>query len=151
MRERLGDLRRQRLDVQLARDLLEHAAALGAGRVVAADELQRHDRVDRDVEVHAQQVDVHRLAAHRVVLGALQDGRRGLAVGDDLEHGAPGGKRVAQLARVGAEGDRVAVASVEDAGDAAAAAQAARGAGALGLARGDGELRRLRGHGDGEG
>ena len=71
--DRLGDRVRQRLDVQLARDLLEHAALLDAGRLLAAGQLERHDRVDRDVEVDAQQVDVHRLAAHRVVLGALED------------------------------------------------------------------------------
>ena len=70
---------------------------------------------------------------------------------DDLEHGAASGERVAQLARVGAEGDRLAVAAVEDAGNAAAATQAARGARALGRARGDRKLGALGCHGDAEG
>ena len=33
------------------------------------------DRVDGDVEVHAQEVDVHRVPAHRVALGVLEHGR----------------------------------------------------------------------------
>jgi hypothetical protein len=60
--------------------VLEHAALPGAGCVVAADELQRDDGVDGDVEAHAQEVDMQRLAAHRVALGVLEDRRGGLAV-----------------------------------------------------------------------
>ena len=64
--------------VQLARDLLEHAAFLDARGVLDAGQLERHDRVDRLVQAHAQQVDVDGLAAHRVALGLLEHDRRRL-------------------------------------------------------------------------
>ena len=63
---------------ELARDLLEHAALLDAGRVLDARQLDRHDRADLLVEADAQQVDVGGLAAHRVALGVLQHHRRRL-------------------------------------------------------------------------
>ena len=145
--DRLRDRRRQRLDVQLARDLLEHAAFLDARRVVDAGQLERHDRVDRLVEVHAQQVDVDGLAAHGVALGLLEhDRRRFLAVDAEVEHGARAREREAQLARVGVEADRLAAAAVEHAGHAAAAAQAARRARARRVAAVDVELGGRVGH-----
>ena len=75
---------------------------------------------------------MRRLAAQRVALGVLEDGRRRRAVDLQLEHGAGAVQRVAQLARVDGEGERLAAAAVEDAGDLALAAQAAGGARALG-------------------
>ena len=51
-----GIARRQRLDVELARDLLQHAALLDARRL--ADELHRDRRVDRLVEPNLVEVDV---------------------------------------------------------------------------------------------
>ena len=65
----LGDLARERLDVELARDLLEHAALDDPGGLLGAGELERGGRVDRDVEADAEEVDVQRVAAHGVVAG----------------------------------------------------------------------------------
>ena len=108
---------------------------------------RRDDRVDGHVEAHAQEVDVHRVPAHRVALGVLEHGRGGLAVELELDHGAARGERVAQLALVDGERQRVLAAAVEDAGHLALAAQAAGGARVGDLARGDGELGGLTGHG----
>ncbi len=121
-------------DVQLAGDLLEHAAFLDARRLLDAGQLQRHHGADRLVESHAQQVHVHGLAAHGVAVGLLEDDRRGLlAVDAQIQHGARPGEREAQLAGVGVEAHRLAAAAVDDAGDAPGAAQASRGARAFGL------------------
>ena len=125
----------QRLDRHLARDLLEHAAVLDAGRVLGADQLERHRRLDRHVEPDPQQVDVHGLAADRVALELLEDDRRGRAAVElEIEHRAGVGERVAQLAGVDLERDRLLAAAVDDAGHVAVAAQPARGARAGGLA-----------------
>ena len=51
-----GIARRQGLDVELARDLLEHAALLDARRV--ADEVHRERCVDRLIEPNLVKVDV---------------------------------------------------------------------------------------------
>src|SRR5207302_773717 len=114
----LGDRVRQRFDVELARYLLEHAAFLDAGRVLDARQLQGHDGVYRLVEANAQQVDVYRRAAQRVTLGFLEHDRRGLfAVDAEVEHRARRGKREAQLAGVGVEAQRLALAAVDNARD----------------------------------
>ena len=76
MLDRVRDLGRQRLDVQLARDLLEHAAGLDAGGVLGAGELEHDGRVDLLSEVDAQQVDVHRVARDRMTLVVLEHDRR---------------------------------------------------------------------------
>ena len=139
--DRLGDRGRKRFDVQLARELLEDAAFLDAGSVVDAGEFERHDRVDRLVQAHPQQVDVGGLAAHRVALGLLEHDRGGLgAVDAEVDHGARAGKRDSQFARVDAEADGVDAAAVEHAGDAPGAAQAPCGARAVGVATCDFEL-----------
>ena len=133
--DRVGDVAGQRLDGELARDLLEHAALLDAGRVLGADQLEHHGGADRLVEADPQQVDVHRLAGDRMADELLDHDRRGCgAVDAQLEHRAGVGERVAQHARVDLERDRVLAAAVDDAGDVAGAAQAARRARAGGLA-----------------
>ena len=67
----------QRLDVELDRALREHAALDDAGRVVGAEELERDRRLDRDLHVDAQEVDVHGLAAHGMALDVLDEHRAG--------------------------------------------------------------------------
>ena len=64
----VGDVGRQRFDGDLAGDVLEHAAALDAGRVVGAFELDRNLGLDRFVRSTCIQVEVLEAAAHRVVL-----------------------------------------------------------------------------------
>jgi hypothetical protein len=127
--------------------VLEHASLDGARGLVAADELEGHDRMDGDVQIHAQEVDVHRVPAHGVALSVLEHRRSRVAAQLELDHGAAGSERVTQLALVDGEGHRVVAAAVEDAGHLALAAQAARGARVGDLARGDGELGGLTGHG----
>ena len=60
----------QRLDVQLARDVLEHAALLDAGRLLDTLELERDGRLDRLVEPHLEQVEVDHVALDRVASAA---------------------------------------------------------------------------------
>ena len=62
---------RQRFHVDLARDLLEHAAFLDARRLLDAVQLQRDGRLDLLVEVHAQEVDVRRLPVDGMALCLL--------------------------------------------------------------------------------
>ena len=132
----------QRLDVDLARLLGEHAALDDARRLVGAEQLEHDRRVDRLVHVHAEEVHVHDLAAHRMALEVLDEHRDGFAAVDgDVEDRARVRERVAQDARVDGEVRRLAVAAVDDAGHLARAAQAAGGARALGLAGGEGKLR----------
>ena len=54
----LGDLRRQRLDGDLAGDVLEHAALADAGRLVGPLELDRNLRLDLLVEADLEEVEV---------------------------------------------------------------------------------------------
>jgi hypothetical protein len=123
----LGDARGQRLDVELARDVLHHAALLDARCVLDALELDRDGGVDLLVEADLEQVDVDDLVADRVVLLVLDDHRHRLAVADlDVDHGGAGDQRGTQLARVDPHGGAVA-AAVDDAWDLALAAEAARG------------------------
>ena len=99
--------------------------SLTPGGLLGAGQLELHGRLDLDVEPHAQQVDVHRLAADRVALEFLEhDRRRRGALDLEVEHCAGVRERVAQFARRNLEGDRVLAAAVEDAGHVAA-----RGAG----------------------
>ena len=128
--DRLGDLHRQRLDVDRRRWLREHAALLDAGRVLGAVEMDVDGRLDRDVESHFLQVDVADVAADRVALVLLEDRRlrRRLAVDDDVEHRVQArraGQRRAQLALVDGERLRRRTA-VEDARNEALLAQAPR-------------------------
>jgi hypothetical protein len=110
-----------------------------ARRVLGADELDRHDRLDRLAQVHPQEVHVGRLTAHRVMLGVLEHGRRALAVQRELDDGARRLQRVPQVARVHGERERIAAAAVEDAGDETFATQAAGRPRALDVAGLNGE------------
>ena len=127
----LGDLGRQRFDGDLAGDVLEHAAALDAGGVLGALELDRDLGLDRLVELHLLQVDVLEAAADRVQLLLLDHDRDRFAALDleVEERGALGDDR-AHLAFGDLEGARLRAAGVDDARAPAVAAQAARGAGA---------------------
>ena len=65
-------------------DVLEHAALLDAGRLLAALELDRHRGLDLLVQPHLEQVDVHHLVADRVELLVLDD-HRTASLPPDLE------------------------------------------------------------------
>ena len=71
-------------------DVLEHAALAHAGRRPRRRSSTIGDgRLDRLVEAHADEIDVHHVAAHGVALGVLEHGRRRPAAVDrELEHGA---------------------------------------------------------------
>ena len=116
--------------------------SIDARGVVGAEQLEHDRRVDRLVHVHAEEVHVDDLAAHRVALEVLDEHRRGRAAVDaDVEDRAGVGERVAQDARVDGEVRRLAVAAVDDAGHLARAAQPAGGTRALGVAGVEGKLR----------
>ena len=75
---RSGTSSGERLDRDLARDLLQRAALADARRVGSADELDADRRLDRPVEPHDDEVDVGDAAADRVALELLEDrGPRG--------------------------------------------------------------------------
>ena len=140
MLESVRDVVRERLDRQLARDELEHAALLDAGRVLGTDEFEDHRRLDRLVEPDAKQVQVHSRAADRVADEVLDDDRRaGRAIDLELEHGARVLQREPQRPLVDLEGDRVLAAAVDDPGDVPLASQAPRGARSGGVAVAYGE------------
>ena len=108
-------------------------------------QLEHDDGVDRLVHVHAQEVEVDRLAAHRVVLDVLDDHRRRGGVVDlEVEHGAGVRERRAERQRVNCERERLLAAAVDDAGHEPLLAQAARRARALDGARGDLECLMIR-------
>jgi len=99
----VGDLAGQRLDVELARDVLEHAALLDAGRLLDPGQLDRDRGLDLLVEADLEQVDVHDLLAHGVDLLVLDDHRQGLGVADlGVEERAPR-EHLAQLAELDLE------------------------------------------------
>ena len=81
----LGDVRRERLDVDLARDEREHPARLRA--LGLADELDDDGRVDGLVETHLAQVDVRDRPAQRILLVLGEDRRmhRRLALDHHVE------------------------------------------------------------------
>ena len=140
MDDDVGQVARQRLDVELQRVLGEDAALGDAGGLVGALDLQLDRGLDRLVEVHPQEVHVHVLAADGVALQVLDDdGLGAAAVEGEVQDRAGLGERVAQEDGVDLEGAGLIGAAVDDAGDEPAAAQAARGARALDGARGDGE------------
>ena len=145
MLDDVGKVVGEREHVDLARLLAEHAALGDAGRLLGADEVEHGGGVDRLAHVDAQQVDVDRLAAHRVVLDVLDDHRGGLAAVDgEVEDRARVRERRAQDARVDREGLRLVAAAVDDAGDETLAAQPAGGARPLDGAGGDLECGVLR-------
>ena len=124
--DRLGDVGRQRLDVELVGHVLEHAALLDAGRLLGALEVTCTGRLDLLVEAHLEQVDVEQLVTDRVLLLVLHDHRAGRAV--DLEVDQRGSVRPARARSVSAfdlEGGAVAaLPAVDDARHVALAAQA---------------------------
>jgi hypothetical protein len=126
-RDVLGNVGGQRLDVQLARDLLEHAAALHSGRVLGAGELDENGRVHLLAQVHLDQVEVHHVGAHRVQLLVLHHDRdHGVAADLQVDHGRAGVQRLAQRARIDLERLALAAAAaVDDARHEAGPAQAA--------------------------
>ena len=81
----LRNIRRQRLDVKLARDLLHHATDLCPRRL--ADELHRDRRLDRLVEANLVKVDVRDRPTDGVLLVILENGvMRGLlALDHDID------------------------------------------------------------------
>src|SRR5205085_9363070 len=94
----------QRLDVDLTRDLLQHAALRDAGGLGAAVELDDGGGLDRLGEVDPQEVDVQQVAGDRVALLLLHHDGRGAAVQLEVDHRAAVRERVAQFAGVDLEG-----------------------------------------------
>ena len=88
----LWDAGRERLDLDLARDLLHAAALLRPRRV--ADELHGDRRLDRPIEPHLVEVDVRDGAADRVALEVLKDGvvRRRLPLDHDVDDRVEAGR-----------------------------------------------------------
>ena len=131
-RDVVGNGGGQRLDVELVRDLLHHAALLDAGSLLGALDVDRHRRLDLLVEAHLEQVDVHDLAADRVKLLVLDDHGAGLALDLQVDQRGPVHEHLAQHAGVDLERRAVAVgAAVDHAGHDACAAQPAHGAAAV--------------------
>ncbi len=125
--DRVRNVGRERLDRQLARDLLEHAALLDARGVIDAGELEHDRRLDRLVEADAEQVDVHRVAADRMADELLEhDGRGRGTVDAQVEQRAGVRERIAKLPRVDRERDRILATAVDDAGDLTLPSQATR-------------------------
>ena len=123
----LWDLHRQRLDVDLALHLGQHAAFLRTRRL--AHELHRDARLDRLVEAHLVQVDVRDVPANRILLIILEDRcvRRGLPFEDDVEdrvEPAGAGQDPAQLTLGHGDGVGLLALAVEDARDKTFLAQA---------------------------
>ena len=111
--------RRQRLDVDLTRDLREDAALLDAGGL--ADERNGDLRLDRLVEADFVQVDVREPSARNFLLVVLEHGRmrRLLAGEDDVQdrvQSAVARQDAAELALFDGERVRRVPAPVEDAG-----------------------------------
>jgi hypothetical protein len=128
--EVLRNLERERLHVELAQRLREHAALAHARRVIAADEMHGDRGVDGTVEPHLEQVDVRDASPHLVELVLLEDRgvRVACAVDLDVEDGVQArlaGERAAKLAHLHGDRDRLG-APVEHAGDDALLAQAPR-------------------------
>ena len=80
-----GIVGRQRLDGDLAGDVLEHAALFDAGRLLGALELDRDVGLDRDVELDLEQVEVLEVAADRMALLLLDHDRDRRAVEVEVE------------------------------------------------------------------
>jgi len=149
----LGDLHRQRLDVDLALHLREDAALLGPGRL--ADELDVHGRLNRLVEADFVQVDVRDVTSQRVLLEVLEDRgmRRLLALEDDIEDRVQAGRAGEHPSQLPlGDADRVGLlpVPVQDAGDEPFAAQPPRVGGASRLALAHFQLDPFAGHTGGE-
>ena len=114
----VGDVRREGLDVQLAGHVLDHAALLRAGCLLAALQVHGHRGLDLLVEADLEQVEVDDLVPDRVALLVLDDHReRAAAVDLQVEHGGAGDQGGAQVAPADLERGALAVpAAVDDAG-----------------------------------
>ena len=88
-RDEVGDVGGERLDVELVRDLLHHAALLDAGGLLGALDVDGDRRLDLLVEAHLEEVDVHDLAADRVELLVLDDHGAGLALDLQVDQADP--------------------------------------------------------------
>src|SRR5262249_12016430 len=145
----LGDLHRQRFDIDLTLHLRETAALLRTDRL--ADQLDGDARLDRLVEPHLLQVDMRDVPADRVLLIVLEDRRvrRRLALQDDVEdrvQAALASQNTTELALGDADRVRLLAVAVEDAGNEALTAQAARVSRAASLALLDLQLDSFSGH-----
>ena len=135
MLQRIRDVVRERFDVELAQDVLEHPTLLDSRRVVAADQLQHDGRLDRLIQTHAEQVDMDRVAADRMAGELLEHDRcRAGSVDAQVEHGPGVGECLPQHAGVDLERDRVIPTAVDDPRHVAFPAQAPSGPRASGLA-----------------
>ena len=146
----LGNLERERLDLDLAQRLREHAALLDAGSAVGADQVHGDGSGDRLVEPDLVQVDVDDVAPDLVDLVVLEDRRvRGAGAVDlDVENrvqAGGAGERAPELTLLDRERDRLG-AAVEHAGDEPLAPQTARFARAEVLALLDDQLGPLSSH-----
>jgi hypothetical protein len=122
--DRLGDVRRQRLDVELVRHVLEHAALLDARRLLGALEVDVDLGLDLLVEADLEQVDVEQLVADRMLLLVLDDHGAGLPADLEVDQGGAVDQHLAERPPVDLEGRAVAVlAAVDHAGHVARAAQ----------------------------
>ncbi len=126
----LRDLERKRFDVDLARDLRQHATFDRPGGL--ADELDHDLRLNRLVQPHFLKIDVGKPARDDVGLVVLEDRgmRRLLSLEDDVEdrvQPAGAGQRLAQLALADGEGMRFLPAAVENSRDHPLPAEPPRG------------------------
>src|SRR5438094_767103 len=116
----LRNLHRQRLDIDLALHLREHAALLRTDGL--ADQLDGDARLDRLVEPHLLEIDVRDVTADRILLVVLEDrgmGRR-LALEHDVEdrvEPAGAGQHTPEIALRHADRIGAFPLPVEDAGD----------------------------------
>ena len=114
----LGDRGRQRLDRDLAGDVLEHAALLDAGRLLGSEQLDRHVGLDLVVELDLLEVEVDQVAAHRVALLLLDHDRdRARSLDLEVEQRAAVDEHVASIARGDLKGPRLRPVAVDDARD----------------------------------
>ena len=104
----VGDVGRQRLDVQLVGDVLQHAALLDAGRLLGALEVHVHLRLDLLVEADLEQVDVEQLVTNGVLVPVLHDHRARLAADLEVDQRGAVHQHMPERERVHLEGGAVA-------------------------------------------
>jgi hypothetical protein len=136
----VGNVAREGLDRELARDVLEDAALRDAGSGVLPYELEPDGGLDGLVQAHAEKIDVNGMAIDRMARELLEHDRGGrVAVDAEIDDGARAGEHVPERAVVDREGNGILAPAVDDAGHEPGPAQAARRPGALGLTSGNGE------------
>jgi hypothetical protein len=94
--------------------VLEHAALLHAGRLLAALHVHADGRLDLLVQADLEQVDVHDLVADRVQLLILHDHRAGLAADLEVDQRLAAHEHLPKGPRVHFEGGAVAVLAAVD-------------------------------------